>query len=98
MGDELRVTVIATGISSIEENETISEIDVVSRPGASEPAASAAAPAAEESQTTNENRAVRPAKPNPVPKGLRPMPTPVFDEQSDLEELDEPAYLRRKAN
>ncbi len=96
MGDELRVTVIATGISSIEESETISEIDVVSRAKAEEPAA--AAKVAEEPPPAKENRAVSFAPPNPVPKGLRTMPTPIFDEQNDLDEWDEPAYIRKKAN
>jgi cell division protein FtsZ len=97
MGDELRVTVIATGISSIEETETISDLDVVGR-ARSEEAPDVPIKAAEEAPPAKENRAVSFAQPNPVPKGLRTMPTPIFDEQSDMDEWDEPAYIRKKAN
>ncbi len=96
MGDELRVTVIATGISSIEEAETISELNVVGHPK-DETAGTAAKPV-EEPQSPKENRAVSFAPPNPVPKGLRTMPTPIFDEQNEMDEWDEPAYIRKKAN
>jgi cell division protein FtsZ len=97
MGDELRVTVIATGISSIEETETISDLDVVGR-ARSEESPDVPIKAAEEAPPAKENRAVSFAQPNPVPKGLRTMPTPIFDEQSDMDEWDEPAYIRKKAN
>jgi cell division protein FtsZ len=96
MGDELRVTVIATGISSIEETETISELDVVGRPKGGDDAAPLQV--VEEPAPVKENRAVSFAQPNPVPKGLRPMPTPIFDDQTDMDEWDEPTYIRKKAN
>ena len=104
MGDELRVTVIATGIANFEDStDTISEFDVVGR-------ASSPQKKAKPLNVSNENGGIeleqRPprnqptsfARPNPVPKGLRPMPTPIFDEQNDLAEWDEPAYIRKKAN
>jgi cell division protein FtsZ len=96
MGDELRVTVIATGISKKEESDTISELDAVgrsSRKGSVKPQ-----PEPEKILQEPEHRAVSFARPNPVPKGIRPMPTPVFDDQNDLAEWDEPAYIRKKAN
>jgi hypothetical protein len=96
MGDELRVTVIATGISKKEESDTISELDAVgrsSRKGGAKPQ-----PEPEKILQEPEHRAVSFARPNPVPKGIRPMPTPVFDDQNDLAEWDEPAYIRKKAN
>jgi len=96
LGEELRVTVIATGISSIEDSETISELDVVGRVN-DEPEKSSLK-IADESSPVKENRAVSFAQPNPVPKGLRSMPPTVFDEQADLDEWDEPAYIRKKAN
>ena len=96
MGDELRVTVIATGISSIEETETISELDVVGRPKGE--VDKTPIQAIDKPSTAKENRAVSFAPPNPVPKGLRSMPTPIFDEQSEMDEWDEPAYIRKKAN
>ncbi len=96
MGEELRVTVIATGISSIEETETISELDVVGR--SKDDTAAAPLQVVEESAPVKENRAVSFAQPNPVPKGLRSMPTPIFDDQADVDEWDEPAYIRKKAN
>jgi cell division protein FtsZ len=96
MGEELRVTVIATGISSIEEPETISELDVVNRSQSTPDATPVKA--AETPPPAPENRAVSFAPPNPVPKGLRTMPTPIFDEQAEMDEWDEPAYIRKKAN
>jgi cell division protein FtsZ len=97
MGDELRVTVIATGISRREEGETISELDAVGRAGRKNlKQQSAAEP--ERILQEPEHRAVSFARPNPVPKGIRPMPTPVFDDQNDLAEWDEPAYIRKKSN
>ncbi|CAK8716196.1 MAG: cell division protein FtsZ [Candidatus Electronema aureum] len=97
MGDELRVTVIATGISRREEGETISELDAVGRAGRKNLKQQ---PAAEPERILQEpeHRAVSFARPNPVPKGIRPMPTPVFDDQNDLAEWDEPAYIRKKSN
>jgi len=97
MGEDLRVTVIATGISSIEESETISELDVVGRP--KDDAGAAPLQVVEDpAPPAKENRAVSFAQPNPVPKGLRTMPTPIFDDQADMDEWDEPAYIRKKAN
>ena len=96
MGDELRVTVIATGISSIEEAETISELNVVGR--TANELEIAPLQSEEETAQPKEKRAVSFAPPNPVPKGLRPMPTPIFDEQNEMDEWDEPAYIRKKAN
>lgn len=97
MGDELRVTVIATGISSIEEAETISEIDVVSRAKGGD-TGTASVQSIEGAPSVPEQRAVSFAPPNPIPKGVRNLPTPIFDETLDMDELDEPAYIRKKAN
>ncbi|MGX9728019.1 MAG: cell division protein FtsZ [Candidatus Electronema sp. VV] len=96
MGDELRVTVIATGISRREEGETISELDAMGRSGRK--AAAKPEPVLQEPERPLEHRAVSFARPNPAPKGMRPMPTPVFDDQNDLAEWDEPAYIRKKAS
>jgi len=96
MGDELRVTVIATGISSIEEAETISELNVVGR--SKNETAGTSIQVVDEPASQKENRAVSFAPPNPVPKGLRTMPTPIFDEHNEMDEWDEPAYIRKKAN
>ncbi len=96
MGEELRVTVIATGISSIEEAETISELNVVGR--SKDEIAGTPIQIVDEPASQKENRAVSFAPPNPVPKGLRTMPTPIFDEHNEMEEWDEPAYIRKKAN
>ena len=98
MGEELRVTVIATGISSIEEPETISEIDVAGRNKMGQAVPMADRIPDEPMVGTLEGSGVTPARPNPMPRGLRSMPTPIFDEQSDLAEWDEPAYIRKKAN
>jgi cell division protein FtsZ len=98
MGDKLRVTVIATGISSIEEAETISELNVVGRSENGQENVPLQ-PVEETAQPkVKENRSVSFAPPNPVPRGLRTMPTPIFDEQSEMDEWDEPAYIRKKAN
>ncbi len=96
MGEELRVTVIATGISSIEEAETISELNVVGR--SNDETAGTPIQIVDEPASQKENRAVSFAPPNPVPKGLRTMPTPIFDEHNEMDEWDEPAYIRKKAN
>lgn len=96
MGEDLRVTVIATGITSIEEAETISELDVVGRPNGE--VGRTPVQVVDELVTAKENRAVSFAPANPVPKGLRSMPTPIFEEQSEMDEWDEPAYIRKKAN
>ena len=96
MGEELRVTVIATGISSIEEAETIAELNVVGR--TKDETVSTQVKIVDEPATPKENRAVSFAPPNPVPKGLSTMPTPIFDEHNEMDEWDEPAYIRKKAN
>jgi cell division protein FtsZ len=93
MGEELRVTVIATGISSIEEPETISELDVVGRSKAAEGSPDRNS---DEPPQVKEKRAVSFAPPNPVPKGLSSMPTPIFDEHTEMDVWDEPAYIRKK--
>lgn len=94
MGDELRVTVIATGIARREEGETISELDAMGRASRT---AGKPEPVLHEPERP-EHRAVSFARPNPAPKGMRPMPAPVFDDQNDLAEWDEPAYIRKKAS
>ncbi len=96
MGEELRVTVIATGISKDREAGAIAEFDTVGRSVRKN-----INPLQEtilEPERPLDHRPVSFARPNPVPKGLRPMPTPVFDDQNDLGEWDEPAYIRKKAN
>ncbi|HFQ89740.1 MAG TPA: cell division protein FtsZ, partial [Desulfobulbus sp.] len=98
LGDELRVTVIATGISSIEESETISQIDMVhSTPASREESGPSLSSKLAEEPPQPESRPVSMAKPNPAPAGLRPMPKPIFDDH-EQDDYDEPAYLRKKAN
>jgi cell division protein FtsZ len=100
LGDELRVTVIATGISSIEDPE-ISQIDVVRthRQTQKLPATtrSRLPRLLEEDASGPESAPVSIAKPNMLPKGLPRMPLPIFDDH-EQNEFDEPAYLRKKAN
>ncbi|WP_339135078.1 MAG: cell division protein FtsZ [Candidatus Electrothrix sp. GW3-4] len=100
MGDELRVTVIATGIANFEDSaETISEFDVVGRANNKKvKMLNASDKGGLDLERPPTNQPTSFARPNPVPKGLRPMPTPIFDEQNDLAEWDEPAYIRKKAN
>ena len=101
MGDELRVTVIATGIANFEDAaETISEFDVVGRGAVNKKVKrlNTADKGGVELERPPRNQPVSFARPNPIPKGLRPMPAPIFDEQNDLAEWDEPAYIRKKAN
>lgn len=99
LGEELRVTVIATGISSIEESE-ISQIQVV-RGQHAQPAPKSGRSRMprmlEEEAIMPDNTPVAPAKPNPLPKGMPRMPMPIFDDR-EYTEFDEPAYLRKKAN
>jgi cell division protein FtsZ len=100
LGEELRVTVIATGISSIEEPE-VSQLEVVrSRQGHSTPAPSRSKlpRLLEDEVHLAEAAAATIAKPNLLPKGLPRMPKPVFDDHDITNEYDEPAYLRKKAN
>jgi cell division protein FtsZ len=97
-GEELQVTVIATGIESMDDAETISQIELVK--GQPAPTASptpVAAPREVPEKATGEERPQRVAKPNKMPSGLSKLPFPVFDDH-DLEDYDEPAYLRKKAN
>jgi len=97
-GEELRVTVIATGIESIDESETISQIDIVrSQQSSTGQGETASGPRLAEETGREEARPVSVAKPNKMPSGLSKLPTPIFDDH-DLDDYDEPAYLRKKAN
>ncbi len=95
MGEELRVTVIATGISSIDETDNISELEVAAR---NKKDGFNPVMEVKETESTREKGPVTFATPNVTHKGLRAMPAPIFDEQNDLAEWDEPAYIRKKAN
>ncbi len=95
-GEELQVTVIATGIDSIDEAETISQIELVKGKVATK-ASPGTATLREGEKPAGKERPVREAKPNKAPTGLSKLPFPVFDDH-DLEDYDEPAYLRKKAN
>lgn len=95
LGDELRVTVIATGISGMEETETISHINVARNRKVEEQPPQGMRPLQEEEQAPK-NRSVSSAQPNPEIRSPT-MPTPVFDDR-EQENWDEPAYLRKKAN
>lgn len=103
LGDEMRVTVIATGISSKEEVEMEPTLPGRRLAGASSsPLARLRprrtsfddVPVTPERSSGNEAQ----AQPNQLPKGLARMPKPIFDEQRDSDDLDEPAYLRKRAN
>jgi len=97
-GEELQVTVIATGIESMDETETISQIELVKGQAAPATPGSPAATSQEKlEKPQREERPQRVAKPNKQPNGLSKLPFPVFDDH-DLEDYDEPAYLRKKAN
>jgi len=100
VGWERRLTVIATGISSIEEPE-ISQLEVVRTRHASRPPVTTRSRLPrlleEDTPTVAESTPVSVAKPNMLPKGLPRMPKPIFDDH-ELNEFDEPAYLRKKAN
>ena len=93
LGDELRVTVIATGIAGIEEAETIPHIEVSRTKARGELAAAKQVVKEDEAA---KNRTVSTAQPNPVPRSPS-LPAPIFDER-EQENWDEPAYLRKKAN
>lgn len=92
LGEELRVTVIATGIASIENTETMSHIDVsrgkIMKNNPKDTLSN--------SGDISEPRAFHYAEPNPMPRSPS-MPKPIFDD-SDPGDLDEPAYIRKKAN
>ncbi len=95
-GEELQVTVIATGIDSIDEAETISQIELVKGKAVTKPSPNPSS-VQEGEEPARKERPVREAKPNKMPTGLSKLPFPVFDDH-DLEDYDEPAYLRKKAN
>ena len=94
LGDELRVTVIATGISGIEETETIAHIDVPRALNRGEQTL-VVKPLPKEDDAAK-NRTVSIAQPNQLPRSPN-LPTPTFD-GLDQENWEEPAYLRKKAN
>ena len=101
LGEELRVTVIATGISSIEEPE-ISQLEVVRNRQPQQLPKSKQGRLArifeeEASLPESPGTPVTIAKPNALPQGLPRMPKPIFDDHEHTE-FDEPAYLRKKAN
>jgi cell division protein FtsZ len=94
LGEELRVTVIATGISAIDESETISHINVVqNRKSEEQPLG---IKSHQEPEPAPKNRSVSNAQPNPE-RHSPDMPPPVFDDR-EHESWDEPAYIRKKAN
>jgi len=95
-GEELRVTVIATGIESIDEAETISQIEVV-RTQAQQDASAQNGSRLVEEVPREEGKPVSIAKPNKIPSGLSTLPFPDFDDH-EISDYDEPAYLRKKAN
>lgn len=93
--DELQVTVIATGISGIEETETIEHIDV-NRNKVREVPVQREQVVSDHAEQTATSRSVTHAKPNPKMRAPS-MPSPVFDER-EPENWEEPAYIRKKAN
>jgi cell division protein FtsZ len=95
-GEELRVTVIATGIESIDEAETISQIEVVRTQAQQDGSAQNGSRLVEEVHR-EESKPVSIAKPNKIPSGLSTLPFPDFDDH-EMADYDEPAYLRKKAN
>jgi len=94
LGEELRVTVIATGIAAIDESETISHINVVQNRKSEEQ--SLVRKSHQEAEPAPKNRSVSNAQPNPE-RHSPDMPSPVFDDR-EHEIWDEPAYIRKKAN
>ena len=96
LDDELRVTVIATGIAGIEETETIKHIDVQRSNQNQDARAQRESAAGEPQESLLKSRNVSSAKANPLPRTTI-MPTPVFDDR-EHENWDEPAYIRKKAN
>jgi cell division protein FtsZ len=93
LGDELRVTVIATGISAMEETETIAHIDVARNKNRTEQPQKQVV---KEEDAAAKTRTMSNAQPNPLPQSPV-LPTPVFDDR-EHENWDEPAYIRKKAN
>ena len=94
LGEELQVTVIATGIAGIEETETIAHIDVARTKNRAEQLPVNSCAGEEDSSTSSRN--ISTAQPNQMPRSPS-LPTPVFDER-EHESWDEPAYIRKKAN
>ncbi len=104
LGEELRVTVIATGIATMDEGDTLSNLGEVRERQQQVRQHQAATTGAEpqgsrgqEGGPDTDTLGLSFAKPNPTPRGLPRMPKPIFDDQ-EYDELDEPAYLRKKAN
>ncbi len=101
LGEELRVTVIATGITSMDESETISQLEIVRPQKTGQPASSkvekGSVVSKPEEKAVSENNSYTIAKPNQQPQGLPSLPRPVFDDH-EHNDYDEPAYLRKKAN
>jgi len=92
--DELRVTVIATGINAVDESETISHINVArNRKTEEQPPPRLGQ---KESELAGKKTPTSNAQPNPQLRSPS-MPSPVFDER-EHENWDEPAYIRKKAN
>ncbi len=94
LGEELRVTVIATGIAGIEETETLPHIEVTRNRRQKEESARHQEPKVP--RESGDNRTERSAPPNPVPRS-RIMPPPIFDDH-ESDNWEEPAYIRKKAN
>ena len=94
LGEELRVTVIATGISAIDESETISHINVARNRKSEEQIP--IKQSHQESELAPKNRSVSNAQPHPH-QHSPDMPAPIFDDR-EHENWDEPAYIRKKAN
>ncbi|MGI6656950.1 MAG: cell division protein FtsZ [Desulfobulbus sp.] len=108
MGEELRVTVIATGIDApVEESYPFRTergeklLTASSRRSGALPHLFSAKPRLSrlhEDDGVGDAGAISIAKPNELPKGLTSrMPKPIFDEQ-EFSEYEEPAFLRKKAN
>lgn len=94
LDEELRVTVIATGISAIDESETISHINVArNRKLDDQPPARQVK---QEAEPASKNTSTSHAQPNPQQRSPN-IPSPIFDER-EHESWDEPAYIRKKAN
>jgi len=96
-GEELRVTVIATGIDSIDDAETISQIEDVRSQAQQDASAESTGSRLVKDMSREEGKPVSIAKPNKKPSGLSTLPFPDFDDHEGSD-YDEPAYLRKKAN
>ncbi len=94
LGEELQVTVIATGIAGIEETETIAHIDIARNKNRAEKVPVKPSVGVEDPSLNSRN--ISTAQPNQMPRSPL-LPTPVFDER-EHENWDEPAYIRKKAN